>query len=36
MILVEATLRGLIITVAHGRKNKPGKISTFIGHKVRL
>ena len=34
-ILVEAILRGLITTVAHGRRNKPGKISPFIGHKVR-
>jgi hypothetical protein len=34
--LVEAILRGLITTVAHGRRNKPGKISPFIGHKVSL
>jgi hypothetical protein len=33
-LLVEAILRGLITTVAHGRRNKPGKISPFIGHKV--
>jgi hypothetical protein len=33
LILVEAILRGLITTVAHGRRNKPGKISPFIGHK---
>jgi len=34
--LVEAMLRGLITTVAHGRRNKPGKISPFIGQKDAL
>ncbi|CAF3710809.1 unnamed protein product [Rotaria sp. Silwood1] len=34
LLALEAILRGLITTVAHGRRNKPGKISPFIGHKV--
>ncbi|CAF0925752.1 unnamed protein product [Adineta steineri] len=33
LLALEAILRGLITTVAHGRRNKPGKISPFIGHK---
>jgi hypothetical protein len=31
---VVGILRGLITTVAHARRNKPGKIAPFIGHKV--
>lgn len=32
--LVSSLLRGLMITVVHGRRNKPGKISPFLGQKV--
>ncbi|UJR32357.1 hypothetical protein I4U23_019820 [Adineta vaga] len=36
LLALEAILRGLITTVAHARRNKPGKISPFIGHKDAL
>ncbi|CAF3359499.1 unnamed protein product [Rotaria socialis] len=33
LLALEAILRGLMTTVVHGRRNKPGKISPFIGNK---